>query len=917
MAKKLWGGPIGPKRRSGLPSPASLRSLSSGLLPGLGANQRERQTRLARFIISPYSSKYRLWQYLLVPLVFYSAWVSPFEFGFVQAPQPPLLVIDYTVDCFFGVDIIITFFVAYLDRTTYLLVDDRKKIALRYLSTWLVLDVASTLPFTLLAFIFTGKIGRGFTYSLLNMLRLWRLRRVGSLFARIEKDVRFSYFWTRCMKFICVTLLAVHCAGCFYYLLAARYPKSKQENTWFGSQLPHFLEESLTKRYVAAMYWSMTTLTTVGYGDLHPVNTREMVYDIFYMLFNLALTSYIIGNMTNLIVHVTGRTRNYRVAVQSILDFSVRNRLPAALQEQMLAHMRLKFKTENLHQQQIMTNLPKSIRANITQYLFLPTVANVYLFQGTSIDFLHQVVTEMKAEYYPPNEEIIIHNESPSEFYIVVSGGVEVLMVKDGNQEVLAKLEDGDLVGEIGVLCYIPQPFTVRTLKLTQLLRLDRVKFISIVQSNIEDGQKVIDNMLQHLKDATDKRYGGMAEEIEALLAQGRAEIALSLHYIARQGNLQLLEHQLSLGEDPNKKDHKGRTPLHEAASKGFEECVRLLLEHGSEPNYRDNEGAIPLAEAINGSHESTAALLFENGARLTPESNTGKFFCTAASEGNMMVLQEFLDYGLDVNVTNPEGLTALHLAVGQNQRQTVEFLLTKGADPNIPDSQGVTPLALAQQEQLSEIENLIEGAAATDTVDEGENKVNEVGSRRPNVTFEKSKSKFETDRSVFKSVLNKNMYNVHTRDRVSGYNSILHFVSKPPPTKEENGLLSTTGIVKAPWRKRITIYQYHPQSRRARTQLGKLILLPDSIDELLRLASTKFHHQPKRILTEYGAEVDDIRAVRDNDHLFIIAEEEGSDDHEELQQAPEVPQASAELSELISQLQTAISSLNREKRGF
>lgn len=33
-------------------------------------------------------------------------------------------------------------------------------------------------------------------------------------------------------------------------------------------------------------------------------------------------------------------------------------------------------------------------------------------------------VTEMKAEYYPPNEEIIIHNESPSEFYIVVSGGV-------------------------------------------------------------------------------------------------------------------------------------------------------------------------------------------------------------------------------------------------------------------------------------------------------------------------------------------------------------------------------------------------------------------------------------------------------------------------------------------------------------
>lgn len=59
------------------------------------------------------------------------------------------------------------------------------------------------------------------------------------------------------------------------------------------------------------MYWSITTLTTVGYGDLHPVNRGEMVYDIFYMLLNLALTSYIIGNMTNLIIRVTARTRDY------------------------------------------------------------------------------------------------------------------------------------------------------------------------------------------------------------------------------------------------------------------------------------------------------------------------------------------------------------------------------------------------------------------------------------------------------------------------------------------------------------------------------------------------------------------------------------------------------------------------------
>ena len=55
----------------------------------------------------------------------------------------------------------------------------------------------------------------------------------------------------------------------------------------------------------------------------------------------------------------------------------------------------------------------------------------------------------------------------------------------------------GDVIGEIGVLCYMPQPFTVRSRKLSQLLRLDRIVFMNIVQSFKEDGQRIVDNLLQ------------------------------------------------------------------------------------------------------------------------------------------------------------------------------------------------------------------------------------------------------------------------------------------------------------------------------------------------------------------------------------------------------------------------------------
>lgn len=106
-----------------------------------------------------------------------------------------------------------------------------------------------------------------------------------------------------------VTLFTVHCAGCFNYLIADRHPDPKR--TWIGAVMPDFREESLWNRYVTAMYWSITTLTTTGYGDLHAENTREMLFDISYMLFNLGLTAYLIGNMTNLVVHGTSRTRKF------------------------------------------------------------------------------------------------------------------------------------------------------------------------------------------------------------------------------------------------------------------------------------------------------------------------------------------------------------------------------------------------------------------------------------------------------------------------------------------------------------------------------------------------------------------------------------------------------------------------------
>lgn len=65
----------------------------------------------------------------------------------------------------------------------------------------------------------------------------------------------------------------------------------------------------------------------------------------------------------------------------------------------------------------------------------------------------------------------------------------------DNNMQVVQQMIAGDIFGEIGVLCDTPQPFTVRTTELSQILRLNRASLTNIMQANKADSHIVMSNL--------------------------------------------------------------------------------------------------------------------------------------------------------------------------------------------------------------------------------------------------------------------------------------------------------------------------------------------------------------------------------------------------------------------------------------
>lgn len=750
---------------------------SSDLLPSLGARINQ-ATILRRYIISPYSSRYRAWEMWLVVLVIYSAWISPFELAFLTYKKDDaLFIIDNIVNGFFAIDIVLTFFVAYLDSHTHLLIDDPKKIAIRYISTWFLFDVCSTAPFQSISLLFTNQSSSEIGFRLLNMLRLWRLRRVSSLFARLEKDIRFNYFWTRCTKLVSVTLFAVHCAGCFNYLIADRYPDPKR--TWIGAVNPNFKEDSLWNRYVTAMYWSITTLTTTGYGDLHAENPREMLFDIFYMLFNLGLTAYLIGNMTNLVVHWTSRTRNFRDTIRAASEFATRNQLPPHIQDQMLSHLCLKFKTEGLKQQKTLNGLPKAIRSSIAYRLFYPIVEKVYLFQGVSHDFLFQLASGMEAEYFPPKEDIILQSEAATDLYILVSGTVDLMCYADGIEQVIGKANAGDIFGEIGVLYNRPQPFTARTSELSQILRLTRTSLINAIQANTADGCIIMNNLFKKLQGLESSRTG--------------------------------FDNQ---NKDPG-------TILSEW-------CDGVPKEGcSSEAGCQNNLHGDRLFHEVG---DSSAE---ESAAKGKSKRGTG---------------HNFIPHVGDVNSTIEDDQNSLVTAVRNGHIEMVKLLLEEGANADKPDATGSTPKALAAQQGHKNIYDLL-------------------------LSYENRRKLIEHKIDLVETESEEAKNNQGQHKGVGGPNCF-YFHSKMVPTNSSSRPYSCLNN-KEPknlTKKRVTIHmQFHNRSTLKRPP-GKLITLPDSIEELLRIGGEKFGgYKFTRVINADNAEIDDISVIRDGDHLYLL----------------------------------------------
>ncbi|XP_029127278.1 potassium channel SKOR isoform X2 [Cajanus cajan] len=608
------------------------------------------------FLIHPHNRWYVAWKHFILIWAVYSSFFTPMEFGFFRGLPHNIFLLDIAGQLAFLMDILVRFFLASHSN-------DHRQIALRYLKSRFLPDLLSCLPWD-----YIYKLaGHKEPLRYLLWLRLTRALRVTEFFESLEKDTRVNYLFTRIVKLLVVELYCTHTAACIFYYLATTVPPSQESYTWIGTlkmgdySYSDFRHVDLWKRYVTSLYFAIVTMATVGYGDIHAVNVREMIFVMIYVSFDMILGAYLLGNMTALIVKGS-RTERFRDKMSDIIKYVDNNNLDRQIRHDIQQHLRFRFKYDHTYTApSVLQDIPTTIRTKILISLYEQFIHKVSLFKGCSSAFIKQIATKVQEEFFLPGALVTEQGDVADQLYFVYHGELNEVKREDGDTEETITLRTHCYFGQISFFCNMPQTSTVEAREFSKVKNLSVQRKLLVSDFNLTIGN----------------------------LETG---LATRMNCAAHDGHLDVVKRLIGFGADPNKPDYDGRTPLHVSASKGYVDISSFLVEQGVNINSTDKFGATPLLEAIKNGHEEVASVLVNSGAILTID-DVGNFLCMTVVKKDLDLLKRVLACGINPNAKNYDHRTPLHVAASQGLITMAELLLEAGASVLSKDRWGNTPL--------------------------------------------------------------------------------------------------------------------------------------------------------------------------------------------------------------------------------
>ncbi|HOP30370.1 MAG TPA: cyclic nucleotide-binding domain-containing protein [Spirochaetota bacterium] len=344
--------------------------------------------------------------------------------------------------------------------------DDRKTIAVHYLKGWFTVDFITAFPFDFILLLAIGfpdeHDGRHLYFIVLQLITLAKLLKVKKITGELQQYLRinpgvmrlldFAFWFTQAVHYIALGWIVIGAAE------AARVPLD---------------------RYIRALYWSVTTVATIGYGDYYPDHDSnvQIIFTIIVQVFGVGMYGYIIGNVSGLIANLDVARAEFIKKIESVRIYLSNKDIPKELQDKILSYYHYIWdKKKNVSDENPLSDLPLSLSLEIMLYLNRDMLMKVDFFKNAEDLFVREAIQMLKPLIYLPEDYIIRQGEYGDCMYFLSSGEIEVLV----NDKQVAKLGPGSTFGETSLLIGEKRSASIHTLTHCEVYRLSKSDFDSL-----------------------------------------------------------------------------------------------------------------------------------------------------------------------------------------------------------------------------------------------------------------------------------------------------------------------------------------------------------------------------------------------------------------------------------------------------
>ena len=474
------------------------------------------------WIILPDNPYKKIWDLIIAFLILYSAIITPYEIAFSENNKSNWF--EILIDIFLAIDIVLTFFSAYTDEEENL-VKNHKKIIKKYLKSWFIIDIISVLPLN--AVFKSGKFS-GLTkisklpklYRLIKLTKLLRMTKMSSKgnLNRVTKffmeKLKINANVERLFFFVLTFLLMNHLCACFWYFMAKIEDFSP--DSWVVRL--GYMDSSNLELYIISFYWTLTTVTTVGYGDITAGTTIERIYNLFIMSFGVLLYSFAIGSLSSIVSTLDQKSEEMNQKLQILSSIKKEFNLEQGIYDKVRKVIKYDLSRNQKDKMVFLQELPNKLRIELSQIMHDKVIQNFYFFRDQPSDFFAYVAPLLKPVKFSKNDYLYKCQDMIDEMYFVAKGTVIFCLDKRYGEKEIREIKKNNNFGEIEMCLNEKLSFNIKiksrncelfVLKKNDFLRLS-VNFKEFIESFLHK------SLMKYLKFQDEKNQ--MIKEFDSLI---------------------------------------------------------------------------------------------------------------------------------------------------------------------------------------------------------------------------------------------------------------------------------------------------------------------------------------------------------------------------------------------------------------